>query len=100
MQKKDIHIDLDQLKSIVGNVLREKSDILKEKSEYLSFLFTFSQKGDLVDIAYFLPRKTPISISDISKIDTLLKTNVKATFTGIDYLQYYFIDYSPPAIRF
>ncbi|TDO24185.1 hypothetical protein CLV32_0473 [Pedobacter duraquae] len=38
-----------------------------------SKIASFNQNEDLVDIADSLPRKTPISLDDISKIDSLIQ---------------------------
>jgi len=100
MQMKDIHMENDKVKSIVIGVLRYKMQVLKERSETLRLLFSLDQRGEPKNISYSMAQPTSISLEDISKIDEEIKKQVRASFTGTDYLQYSVIHYNMPLISF
>ncbi|MCZ4224541.1 hypothetical protein [Pedobacter rhodius] len=100
MQKKDIHLDNDKVKKIIFEVLKSKLKYLKINSEILSLSFSLSENGTVLNINYFLNQKTYISVKDIAEIDERIKSEIRVNFTGVDYLQYYVINYSMPAIFF
>lgn len=100
MQKKDIYFDLEQVRKIVYSRLNTKLPQLKLDGETLTMNFTFSQNGSLVNVGYILRAETRVSLEDVKNIDDLLKSEIKATFTGTDYLQYEVISYSFPTIIF
>jgi hypothetical protein len=98
--KRDVHVNNAAVKQIVYGVLSKQLDALKQNREDIDFLFVFEPNGTLVDISYILPENTLISLQDIEEIDLLLRANIKATFTGKQYLQYIAINYHPPIIVF
>ena len=100
MQMKDIHMENDKVKSIVISVLRYKMQVLKERSETLRLLFSLDQRGAPKNISYSMAQQTSISLKDISEIDEKMKKQVRASFTGTDYLQYNVIHYNMPLISF
>ncbi|UKT64288.1 hypothetical protein [Pedobacter mucosus] len=100
MQLKDIHVDNDRAKSIILNVLKDKLDMLKSENDTLGIRIVFMENGKIGGITYMLKPSTIITIDNIDQIEKLFKAELKAKFTGIDYLQYKLISYSLPSVIF
>lgn len=98
--KRDIHVNNDAIKQIVYDVLSKKLDALKKNKEDINLIFHFEPNGNLTDISFILPENTLISLQDIEEIDRRMRANIKATFSGKQYLQYIAINYNPPTIVF
>jgi hypothetical protein len=96
MRRLDIHVDLDLVNNIVYRILKDKKEALHNKNEKLSILFKFETNGILTDINYSLSEDTIISPTEIGQIDTALRQEIKATFTGQDYKHYIAVDYNLP----
>jgi len=99
--KKDIHFDIDKVKEIVNNVLSVKKKDLQQNMDRMDLSFTFLQEnGSIESISYFFNGNTLINLRDIAKIDRELKKNVKATFTGNEYKNFYLISYGMVSVTF
>ena len=88
MNPKDIHIDFLVIKSIVDSVLHKKLAVLKSNKEKLLMDMIFDTNGKIVDVWFALNENTLISPLEMEEIDKKLRSNLKATFTGQQYLKY------------
>lgn len=100
MQKKDIHFDIAKVRELIYQILSTKLSTLRSKKETLTLQFRFNQKGNLKDIGYIGTLNTTLDLEDIENIDAKLKREIKANYSGTDYLQYDEINYSYPTIIF
>ncbi|MBB2143932.1 hypothetical protein GM921_00415 [Pedobacter sp. LMG 31464] len=99
--KKDIHFDIIKVKKIVSDVLNGKRNDLQQNKDRIDLSFTFLQEnGSIENISYFFNGNTKINLKDIAKIDKEIKKNVKATFTGNDYKNFYLIPYGMVSVVF
>jgi len=99
--KSDIHIDTNLIKQTFLGILSKKTaTAIMANKEKIGFIFGFAPTGEILRIHYLLQANPPITANDIVKIDEALKAKVKATFTGKDYLDYYFISYPSIYITF
>ncbi|SFH35247.1 hypothetical protein [Pedobacter insulae] len=93
--KRDIHFDTALVKEIVLKTLGKKRARFKEKKAFLSLSLTFKKDGKLEDAFYALYNDFNVTLEEIADIDKKLKAGaIKATFTGIEYLDYQFIHYN------
>ncbi len=93
-QVTDMHVNVDEIKPIVYGVLDGKIKRLKQNKERIEFDLIFKPNGEIVDITFFLNENTLISAQEIEEIDTQLRSKIKATFTGKQYVNYEVIRYS------
>ena len=100
MHDRDIHVNNDNVKQIVLNVLNKKLPALKQNKEQMTIIITLEPDGKLTDVSFTLRENTLVTLEDIEAIDRQLKANIKATFTGNQYKQYIAMDYYPPVIVF
>ena len=98
--KRDMHVNNDAIKQIVYNVLNNKLDALKHNKEIMNIILKFHPDGQITDIGLGLHENTLITLQEIEDIDRQLRVNIKATFTGKQYLQYIAINYDVPGIIF
>ncbi len=91
--KSDFHVNEDQIKTIVYDVLGNKIKELHNHNETFSVWFVFETTGELTDINYSLQENTIITTQEIDAIDVRLRAEVKATFTGRDYQNYKAVNY-------
>jgi hypothetical protein len=98
--KSDIHVDTDLVMKIVYEELNDKKPALHNKGESIGIHFIFETDGKLTDASYSLMEGSAITPSEIVKIDTELRKQIKASFTGIDYKYYTAVDYFLPRIKF
>ena len=101
IQKTDIHLDANQVNTIVKDVLKVKLDALNLNKETLRLDFKFNTSdGTLADTEYTIAKQSLITFADIEVIDDQLRKNLKVTFTGIAYLHYYAVSYwfTPPVV--
>ncbi|MDB5116297.1 MAG: hypothetical protein JWQ79_1789 [Mucilaginibacter sp.] len=100
MRPKDLQINTEEIKPIVTKVLASKLLQLKQNKEEMNVQFMFNTKGAVIDVYFNLHANTLITVEDIEEIDKLLKNNVKASFTGIDYRNYEVINsnFIPPVV--
>ncbi|MBD1387013.1 hypothetical protein IDJ75_17130 [Mucilaginibacter rigui] len=96
MRRSDIHVDNDMTSTIVYRVLKDKKEALHNKNEKLGILFVFETNGILTDANYTLAEDSIITLSEIEQIDTALRQEIKASFTGQDYTHYVAVDYNLP----
>ena len=96
----DIHVDIDKIKQIVNDVLKDKINLLHERKEILGMRFIFNTDGTLADNNFTLLKVSKITPAEIKLIDNRLRSDIKATFTGIDYKHYVAVDYNFRAIQF
>jgi|SRR6185312_16212931 len=100
MHNTDIHVNNDAIKQIVYDVLNQKLAALKQNKEQINLITNFEPNGKLTGISFGLHENTLITLEDIEKIDRQLRQNIRATFTGKEYLQYVAITYNVPLIVF
>ncbi|MEO3402567.1 hypothetical protein AAFN85_01595 [Mucilaginibacter sp. CAU 1740] len=100
VSKSDIHVDLDKVRSIVYQFLNNKKQELHNKNEKLGMAFKFETNGSLVYVSYTLFEDTIITLADLEQIDTALRQEIKATFSGQSYDHYIAVDYNFPRITF
>ncbi len=93
LKKSDIHVNEDQIKLIVYDVLGEKTKELHRHKEAFSVWFVFEVNGVLTDTNYSLQENTIITTKEIDAIDARLRAEVKASFTGKNYLNYKAVEY-------
>lgn len=92
--KKDIHFDMDKVKEIVNDALAGKKKDLQQNKDRIGLSFEFLQEtGSIESINYSFNSNTLINLKDIAKIDRELKKNIKATFTGNEYKNFYLISH-------
>jgi hypothetical protein len=96
MRRSDIHVDNDMISAIVYRILKDKKQTLHNKNEKLGILFVFETNGILTDANYTLAEDSIITLAEIEQIDTALRQEIKATFTGQDYTHYVAVDYNLP----
>ena len=78
-----------------------KKKDLQQNMDRMDLSFTFLQEnGSIESISYFFNGNTLINLKDIAKIDRELKKNVKATFTGNEYKNFYLISYGMVSVTF
>ncbi|SFH35193.1 hypothetical protein SAMN04489864_109136 [Pedobacter insulae] len=94
MSRKDIHVDTNKVKEIIRNILEPHTKELSANKDQITLQFTFVQKdGSIESISYSLNGNTLISLKEIAKMDRQIKKQVKATFTGTEHNNYFFINY-------
>ncbi len=99
--KKDIHFDIDKVKEIINGVLASKKEDLLQNKDRIDLSFTFLQEnGSIESVSYFFNGNTLINLKDIAKIDRMLKKEIKATFTGNEYKNFYLISYGVVSVVF
>ena len=97
--RKDIHFDIDKVKEIVNDALVGKKKDLQENKDRIDISFDFLREGGSIEsISYSFNGNTLINLKDIAKIDRELKKNIKATFTGNEYKNFFLISYSEVSI--
>ena|SRR5690606_29480993 len=85
----DMKVDTVVDREIFYEVLKDKLKKLRTNGEKITIFYVFGQGGDIVDIeGYFLPRHTVITPRELALIDKRLRKEVKASFTGPDYLNW------------
>ncbi|WP_316785554.1 hypothetical protein [Pedobacter frigiditerrae] len=99
--KKDIHFDIANVQKIINDILIDKREGLQQNKDRIDLSFTFLQESGIIEnISYFFNGSTMINLKDIAKIDKQLKKNIKATFTGNEYKNFYLIPYGMVSITF
>ncbi|SFH35225.1 hypothetical protein [Pedobacter insulae] len=94
MSRKDIHVDTNKVKEIIRNILEPHTKELSANKDQITLQFKFAQKdGSIESIYYFLNGNTIINLKEIAKMDRQIKKQVKATFTGTEHNNYFFINY-------
>lgn len=74
--KKEMHVDFNAIKQIIYSVLNKKMDALEKNKEQISLTCEFEPSGKMVDATFNLKKNTLINISEIEKIDHMLKASV------------------------
>lgn len=97
---KHIHVDTTKGKNLILDVLKAKTTGLKANKESIRIAIVFAQNGNIETISYSVKGNTHITLQEIAKIDKKLKSNIKATFTGPDYMNHYFITYHQLGVVF
>ncbi len=92
--KSDIHVNEDQIKAIVYDVLGSRTKELHEHNESFDVWFIFETTGALTDTYYSLQENTIITTKEIDAIDARLRSEVQATFTGKEYQNYKAVRYT------
>ena len=99
--KRDIHFDIVNVQKIINDILIDKREGLQKNNDRIDLSFTFLQEsGNIENISYFFNGNTIINLKDIAKIDKELKKNIKATFTGDEYKNFYLISYGMVSVTF
>lgn len=93
VKRSDVHVNENQIKEIVYDVLGDKTKELHEHKEVFSVWFVFEINGVLTDTNYTLQENTTITTKEIDAIDARLRSEVKATFTGKNYLTHKAVEY-------
>jgi len=97
----DIHIDTNLIKQTFLAALNNKlARAITADNNRVGLDITFAQNGKIQIITFYFEEGIKITTNDIVAIDNALKAKVKATFTGKDYLDYYFISYPSIYITF
>ncbi|SFH35208.1 hypothetical protein [Pedobacter insulae] len=92
--KRDIHFDTTLVKEIVLKTLSKKQASFKARNAFLSVSLTFKRDGKVERTSYSLHNQPNITLEEIASIDKKIKAgSIKATFTGIEYLDYQYIHY-------
>ncbi|MFD0794995.1 hypothetical protein ACFQZX_15340 [Mucilaginibacter litoreus] len=99
-RKSDIHVDIAKVNNIINDVLKAKRQRLHENQEKIAISFIFETTGILTDINYTLSDGTIITTNELEHIDSLLRQQIKASFTGSQYKNYIAVDYLVPLIKF
>ncbi len=101
MNRKDIHFDIEKVKEIINNILASNKKELEINKDRIDLAFTFLEEdGSIESIGYFFKGHTLITLKDIAKIDKEIKKSIKATFTGKEHCNYYFIYYGGVSVIF
>jgi hypothetical protein len=87
MNPRNIHINSTQVDNLIYQAFGTKLNALKDRKETLGIIFIFKPDGSIVDVSFSLHYNTIITLEDIEAIDKALRANIKATFTGREYLQ-------------
>lgn len=94
IREEDKHADTVLAKSIVMDILKDKLVLLKENKDFVGINYVFYQNGKVMNIDFILPKYTLITPTEIARIDTRLRKEMKAWFTGRDYKEYPAIHYN------
>jgi len=100
IRKGDMQVDTIQQKKILKEVLASKMTKLHQQREFISIRYVFGQDGKVINIVYsFLPN-TMVTPKQLASIDKRLRKEVKATYRGIEYLEFPAIHFSQKFIFF
>jgi len=99
--RSDIHVNFDNVKRIVQEILKDKLPQLRENKEKLGIRVWFEQNGR-IEGGFFatMNKNTLIRPREIHEIYLRIKNEIHATFTGQDYKNYILIPYKYPVIQF
>ncbi|WP_129714754.1 hypothetical protein [Pedobacter sp. SYP-B3415] len=98
VRKEDIHFSEEQVREIVAKTFRSKIKNVGHSMVIIAVNIKFEQDGRVASIIYSVSDKfAVVTIEDLATIDKELREDLKATFSGKDYLDHQIISY--PIIR-
>lgn len=94
VQNREIHIDTAKAIEIIRSVLKAKKNKLEARKERfwkISIKLNVST-GKPVSTIFSIEEPTIISLKEFKQINDLFKKHLRATFSGMYYQDYYYLD--------